>query len=298
MAETQEEPRVIVITGASSGFGKGVARKLSGEGSTLVLAARRRELLEELAAELNDYGACAIPVETDVSKRDDMERLAHTAVAEAGRIDVWVNNAGVGAIGCFERIPLADHEQVIRTDLLGTLYGSYFAYRQFLEQRSGTLINVASELGHHTIPYYSSYAAAKHGVVGLGDSLRQEVEQSRLEHIHICTVLPSAHDTPFFDHVANYSGHEVQAPRPLHDPENVVETIARLVRNPRDREFVGADGFIKVLLKKLMPGVEERLAARHMHRTQMVKAPAAADSQGSLRAPITKGTEVRAGRRK
>ena len=119
----------------------------------------------------------ALAVPTDVSRREDVERLGKQAVAEFGRIDVWINNAGVGALGPFERIPLELHEQVIRTDLLGTLYGSHVAYRQFLEQGRGTLINVSSELGRHTVPYYTSYAAAKHGVVGLGDALRQEIEQ-------------------------------------------------------------------------------------------------------------------------
>lgn len=83
-----------------------------------------------------------------------------------GRIDIWINNAGVGALGRFETVPLDDHVKVIETDLMGTLYGSYFAYRQFLHQGDGVLINMASELGRHTAPYYASYTAAKHGVVG------------------------------------------------------------------------------------------------------------------------------------
>jgi short-subunit dehydrogenase len=289
--------KVVVITGASSGFGKGAALKFAEEGASLVLAARRHELLEELAAECEAAGGRALAVQTDVSKRDEVERLAQAAIDEFGRIDVWVNNAGVGALGRFERIPLVDHEQVIATDLLGPLYGSYHAYRQFLAQGSGTLINVASELGGHTVPYYSSYAAAKHGVVGLGDSLRQEIELRDGRDIHVCTVMPAAHDTPFFDHAANYTGHEIQAPKPLHDPYDVVETIVRLARDPKDKEIVGADGVVKVLMKKLMPAAEEKMAAKSMHKTQMEKAPPAADSPNALRAPMQAGTEVSAGRR-
>jgi short-subunit dehydrogenase len=78
------------------------------------------------------------------------------------------------------------------------------------------------------MPYYSSYAAAKHGVIGLSDSLRQEVDQAKIKDVHVCRVMPTAHDTPFFDHAANYTGHEVRPPKPLHDPQNVVETIVRL----------------------------------------------------------------------
>jgi short-subunit dehydrogenase len=294
--EDRRTEQVIVLTGASSGFGKGVARRLAEQGAALALAARRRDLLDILASECERAGGRAIAVPTDVSRREDVERLAETAVRQFDRIDVWINNAGVGALGRFERIPLGDHEQVIHTNLLGTLYGSYLAYQQFLKQRSGVLINVASELGLYTVPYYSSYAASKHAVVGLGDSLRQEIAQNGLEGIHVCTVMPTAHDTPFFDHAANYTGHVVQPPKPLNDPYDVVDAIVRLVHDPRDEEIVGGDGLAKVLMKKLVPEAQERAHARQMHETQMEKAPPAVDSPNALRAPTRTGTEVRAGR--
>ncbi len=288
---------VVVITGASSGFGKGAARKFANEGAWLVLAARRDELLDELARECEGAGGRAVAVHADVGQREDVERLAQTAIATYGRIDVWVNNAGVGALGPFDKVPLDDHVKVIETDLLGTVYGSWHAYRQFLQQNAGVLINIASELGRHTVPYYASYAAAKHGVVGLSDSLRQEVAQRGLEHVHVCTIMPTAHDTPFFDHAANYTGHEVQAPPPLHDPENVVDAIVRIARDPKDKEIVGGDGVVKILLKNLLPGVEEKLAAKQMHKTQIEQAPPAADSPGAVRSPMPSGTEVKGGRR-
>jgi short-subunit dehydrogenase len=296
--DTDRIDGAIVITGASSGFGKGAALALAEEGASLVLAARRGELLDELAAECRTRGAPqAIAVRCDVSSRDDVARLADAALAELGRIDVWINNAGVGAIGRFDQVPLEDHEKVIATDLLGTVYGSWLAIRHFLGRGRGILINVASELGEHTVPYYASYAAAKHGVVALGDALRQELEQNDVETIHVCTVMPTAHDTPFFDHAANYTGHEVVAPKPLHDPQDVVDTLVRLVRDPQDEEIVGGDGVVKVLMKRLVPGVADRLAGRMMQRTQIEKAPAAPDSPGAVREPTAYGTEVSAGRK-
>jgi NAD(P)-dependent dehydrogenase (short-subunit alcohol dehydrogenase family) len=288
--------QVVVITGASSGFGKGAARRFAELGASVALAARRDELLQELANECEALGAQALPQETDVSVADEVRALAAATVARFGRIDVWVNNAGVGAIGPFEGVPITDHIKVIETNLLGTLYGSYYAYERFLAQGNGILINIASELGRHTVPYYSSYAAAKHGVVGLSDALRQELLQRPIESIHVCTIMPTAHDTPFFDHAANYSGHEVQAPWPLHDPENVVEAIVRLAQDPRNKEIVGGDGVLKVLMKNLAPGLSERMAARQMHATQM-RAPHAPDSPGAVRQPMPEGTEVSANRR-
>ncbi len=119
--------KVVVITGASSGFGKGAAENFAQKGAFVVLAARRAELIEQLARQCGASGGQALAVPTDVGRSDEVKRLADKAVSHFGRIDVWVNNAGAGAVGRFEEIPLEDHERVIQTDLLGTLYGSYFA---------------------------------------------------------------------------------------------------------------------------------------------------------------------------
>jgi short-subunit dehydrogenase len=293
VAHQELNDKVVVITGASSGFGRGAAVQFAAEGARLVLGARRGDLVEKVAAECRAAGAEAIAVPTDVSRREDVERLAETALRSFGRIDVWVNNAGVGAIGAFERIPLDVHEQLIATNLLGVLYGSHLAYRQFLAQGTGVLINIASELGFGSVPYYSSYAAAKHGVVGLSDSLRQEVKQNGLDGIHICTIMPTAHDTPFFEHAANYSDHAIVPPKPLHDPQNVVETIVRVARKPEDKKIVGADGVVKLIAANVMPAVSEKMGAKQMHKT-IEKAPPAGDSPGSVLEPMREGTEVRA----
>lgn len=298
MPDRSLQEKVIVITGASSGFGKGAARSLARAGASVVLAARRGNLLEDLARECEAMGARTRAVTTDVSRREDVEKLAQEAVSAFGRIDVWINDAGVGALGRFEDIPLDVHEQTIKTDLLGTLYGSYFAYRQFLRQGGGTLINIASELGKTTVPYYTSYAAAKHGVVGLSDSLRQEVKQNKLAGVHICTILPTAHDTPFFDHAANYTGHEVAPPKPLHDPSNVVAAIVDVARDPQDERVVGGDGILKVAMANLVPGMTEKAEAKAMHKTQMEKAPPGPDSPGAVQRPVARGTAVDMNRRK
>ena len=289
--------KVVVITGASSGFGRGAAQQFAVEGARLVLAARRSDLLDDVVDECKAEGASAIACPTDVSRRAEVERLVQAALNAFGRIDVWVNNAGVGALGRFERIPIEIHEQVIATNLSGTLYGSYCAYREFLMRGGGVLINIASELGFGSVPYYSSYTAAKHAVVGLSDSLRQEIKQSRIPGIHVCTILPTAHDTPFFDHVANYTGHEVTPPKPLHDPRDVVNAIVRVARDPEDEEIVGGDGVVKLFFANVMPGVAEKMSAKQIHRTQMENPPEAGDSPGAVVAPMREGTKVEAGRR-
>ena len=279
--------KVVVITGASSGFGKGAALRFAEEGASVVLAARRGDLLEALVRECESRGGQALAVPTDVGEPEEVERLARAAVEKFGRIDVWVNDAGVGALGPFERVPLELHEQVVKTDLLGTLYGSYAAYRQFLEQGAGILINVSSGLGRETVPGYSSYSAAKHGVVGLTETLRQEIEAKGIGGVYVCTVMPGAHDTPFFDHAANYTGREMEPPQPARDPHNVVDAILALARDP-GREPVHRPGIATIV-------------TRHGKRGARQPSPGAAseatDTPGAVRAPVPHGTGVSADRR-
>jgi len=293
MAERDLAEKVVVITGASSGFGKGAALKFADQGASLVLAARREELLDELATECERLGGRAHVVPTDVSLEEDMATLAEAAVSEFGRIDVWVNNAGVGAIGRFEEVPLADHVKVIETDLLGTLYGSYFALREFRQQNAGILINVASVIGKVPAPYYSSYAAAKHGVVGLSAVLRQELEQEKIDTVRVCTVMPTSFDTPFFEHAANYTGHKTEPIPPVYEPEKVVDVIVRLATDPEDEVTVGTAATFSKLAHQLAPGLTEAMMGRQAHKAHIEKAPPAPETGGSVHEPISKGTGVK-----
>jgi len=150
----QYHGKVIVITGASSGFGKGTALELARRGASVVLAARSVDTLNELARECETAGGQALALATDVSDRDAVENLARQSISRFGHFDVWINDAGVASIGRFDQVPLEDHEKVIGTDLLGTIFGSHFALRHFRERGKGTLINVASIIGKIPAPLY------------------------------------------------------------------------------------------------------------------------------------------------
>lgn len=296
MAEQNLSGKVVVITGASSGFGKGAALKFAQAGASVVLAARREELLNELAAECESAGGRALAVPTDVGEQEESEQLARKALSQFGRIDVWVNNAGAGALGRFEEVPLAEHVQVIKTDLLGTIYGSYFALRQFRQQGFGTLINVSSVIGKVPAPYFASYAAAKHGVVGLSAALRQELEEDKVDDaIHVCTVMPTSMDTPFFEHAANYTGHESVPIPPVYDAEKVVDVIVRLATDPEDEVSVGASGKFMTFAHQMAPGLVEAMMRRQTKKAQMEEAQPAAATAGAVRQPSGSGTEVGGG---
>jgi short-subunit dehydrogenase len=143
--------------------------------ANVVLAARRTDLLEDIAKQVRHAGGTALVVTTDISKPEDVQHLADEAVAKYRHIDVWINDVGVGAIGRFWEIPLADQNRVIDVNLKGIINGSYTAAKLFIKQKSGTLINLGSIDSEVPLAYQGSYAASKAGVRGLGESLNQEL---------------------------------------------------------------------------------------------------------------------------
>lgn len=284
--------RVVVITGASSGFGRGAALRFAEAGARVVLAARRKRLLKQIAEECREAGGEALVVETDVSSSSDVEELATRAVDKFGKIDVWVNNAGVGAVARFDETPLEEHEQVIQTNLMWTIYGSYAALQQFRKQGRGVLINVGSFAGKVAAPYLSSYSASKFGVRGLGMALRQELEANGEDRIHVCTVMPVSMDTPFFEHAANHTGKPVQPIPPVYDPQKVVDVIYEVALDPEDEVIVGSSGKVGGWAERLAPGLIESQMGKRAHKAQMKQKKSAPDKSGSVFKPMRSGTGV------
>ncbi|MCC8363367.1 SDR family NAD(P)-dependent oxidoreductase [Lysobacter sp. A6] len=278
--------KTIVITGASSGIGRGVALALAELGANVVVAARRAEALRDLAEEC---GPNAMAVTTDVADPNDVENLREAALSRFPGIDTWINNAGVAAIGPFDEIPLRDHARVIETNLVGTINGAHVALDHFRTRGTGTLINVASMLGTTPAPYYATYCASKYGIVGLSASLRQELRARGDHAIRICTVMPMAADTTFYDHAANYSGHEL-LPYPVLQAELVVAAIVHAVANPRDEVTVGLPATMATLSQRVAPWLTESITSMATHELQMNRAPLAPVTEGNLHAPVMIGT--------
>jgi short-subunit dehydrogenase len=281
------KPQTIVITGASSGFGKGVARRLAAQGRNLVLVARRGQLLEDLAREC----PAALAITADIGDAGAAGRIAAAARKRFGQFDAWINNAGVAALGRFEEVPLADHLRVAQTNLLGTIAGSHVALVEFRANGQGVLVNVASLLGRVPAPYYASYVASKFGVVGLGAALRQELRATGQAGVHVCTVLPGAADTTFFEHAANYTGHRPE-PSPLDEPEPVIEAIVSALDNPRDEIVVGTGTSTALLAEQFAPGLMERAFGVATQVTHIERTPVVEPTPGNLHAPVDAGSEV------
>ncbi|HJU20618.1 MAG TPA: SDR family oxidoreductase [Stellaceae bacterium] len=282
----------VVITGASSGVGRAAALTFARQGARLALAARRMELLERLAAECEALGAQAIAVPTDVGDSEAMRRLADTAAARLGPIRVWINNAGVGAVGSYGETPIAAHRRVIETNLLGAMNGAHAVLPQFFAERRGVLINTLSLGAWAAAPYAAAYATSKFGLRGFSESLRAEL--GSWPDIHVCDLFPSFLDTPGIAHGANYTGRALQPAPPVYDPQRVADAMFRLVLRPRPTVAVGMPARLARLAHALAPGITGWTTARFLE-LYLHRAAAAPVTEGNLFQPVPEGSTIRGG---
>lgn len=286
--------RTYVIVGASSGFGRGTAARLGSLRANVVLAARRTELLEEVANEVRANGGSALVVTTDASKPEEVQKLADAAVARFGRIDVWMNVAGIGAIGRFWEIPVDDYSRLIDINVKGVLYGSRTAIRHFITQGGGTLVNVGSIDSEVPLAYQATYAASKAAVLSIARSVNQELRHAGYgKTIKIATVMPWAADTPWWPHAANYSG---RAPRMamMDAPKKIVDAMVWVSLHPREELPVGWKAQTFYSAHHILPDLVERVSA-NVQRAELNKASPAPATSGSLHRPMASGTAVDGG---
>ena len=247
----------MVLTGASSGIGHATALAFARQGAQLVLAARGAEALDKVVAECHLLDADALAVPTDVTDAGAMRALADAAIQRYGRIDVWINNVGIGAVGAFDATPIEAHQQIIAANLVGHMNGAHAVLPHFRKRGCGMLINMISVGGWTVAPYAAAYTASKFGLRGFSEALRAEL--GNLPDVHVCEVYPTFVDTPGMLHGANYSGKRLRPPPPVLDPRSVASALVALSRAPRDVTSIGSVALPGRLAHALMPKLTSRL---------------------------------------
>ena len=274
--------KVVVITGASSGLGRASAVEFARRGATVVLAARRAEALEETARLCGDGGAESRVVVTDVTDEAQVRALAERALEVSGRIDVWVNNAGVTSFGLLDETAIEEHRRVMETNLWGAVFGARAIVPIFRRQRFGVLINVGSILSKVGQPFVPSYVISKHALRGLTHALRAELANTT--DIHVCTLLPYAIDTPHFQTGANLVGRSAHAMPPVQSPEKVALALVNLAEHPEREKHVPGYAALGLGLHAVFPRLVERVLADSLNRWHF-GAPEALNARGNLWQP-------------
>ncbi len=197
------EGTVALVTGASSGIGEATAAMLSAQGATVALAARRKDRLDALAAGIRNEGGTALVLESDVTDEGRATEAVERTVAELGRLDTLVNNAGVMLLGPIEGAPLSEWQRMVELNLLGLLYCAHAALPHLLRaaqdgpRHVADMVNISSVAGR--VPRLGSgvYNLTKHGVGAFSESLRQEVTE---RHVRVSLVEPGATETELASH--------------------------------------------------------------------------------------------------
>lgn len=280
------DEQVIVITGASSGIGLCTALLAAERGARVVLVARSGDTLKQIAAEIHRQGGDAMAATADVADRAELADIAASVISQYGRIDTWVNNAGVAIYGRLDEVNEADSRRLFDVNFWGVVNGSMIAL-PYLRQTGGVLINVGSEAAEDVVPLQGIYSASKHAVKGFTDALRLEVEHIDEAPVIVTLIQPSAVNTPYPEHARNYMNREPKLPTPMIDPEQVAEAILDAATNGGRDVRVGAMSWVNTTVSKLLPSLSDHMSTMQTNRQQRDEQPQ--HPQGTLYQPGMSG---------
>ena len=255
--KTITEAPVIVITGASSGIGAAAARLFARQGYRVVLAARRLERLQSLAGEIQPAGGPALPVQVDLGRLEDIQRMTAITLEHFGQIDILFNNAGFGRLGFLETLdPLEALQGQIQVDLLGLMWATQSVLPTMIARRSGLIINMGSLAALVAPPTYSVYAAVKFGVRGFSEALRREVG---MYGIGVSLICPGGVETEFAESAGVQRKSGTTTPGWLKlSAQQVAQAVLQTARRPRRIVILPPAMRLAVWLNALFPGLVDR----------------------------------------
>jgi len=250
--------QVIVITGASSGIGLVTARTAAAKGARVMLVARSDDELGTIVREINNAGGTADFIVADVVDAEAMVRVASETQARFGRIDTWINDAGVAIYAKLLQTPEDEHQKLLQTNYFGAVHGCLAAVPA-LKAEGGALITVGSIASDIGSPVMGAYSASKHAIKAYVQALRIELKDMA-PNVSVTLVKPAGIDTPIAQHAANHEGGEAQIPPPVYDPQIVADAILDCAVHPRREITVGGAGRAQVLFAEHFPALFEWLA--------------------------------------
>jgi short-subunit dehydrogenase len=222
-------------------------------------------------------------VVADVGNEADVKRLADAAILRFGRIDTWVNNAGVSIYGRLEDVPTEDHRRLFETNFWGLVYGSLAAVRH-LKQHGGAIVNVGSVTSHLPVPYESMYSASKHAAKAFTSALRMEAETDGYP-ISVTFITPGGINTPYPKHAKNYLDQENAIPSPLYAPETVARAILHAATHRVRDVYIGSEAKVAEMQARYAPRMHEWFLKAFGRRILTYRRPARPREQNALHQP-------------
>ncbi|OFW55494.1 MAG: hypothetical protein A2W01_05250 [Candidatus Solincola sediminis] len=267
MRKVEFKGKIVLVTGAASGLGRGIALAFARAGSDIVLADINEAGLAETAAMVEAAGSRSLIKRVDVASREQMEAMAAEVLSDWGRVDILVNNAGVGCGGELANIPIDDLEWIVGINLMGELYGTRLFLPHMIERGEGYIVNIASLSGLVLLPFHIAYTTTKFGLTGFSTALWAE---TRRHGIGVSVVCPGAISTNITEgmrmHVNEKQGRSTaKFERMLQekgiDPEEAGRLILEAVARRKFLILLGKEAYIMYYLTRLFPGLMRRLVA-------------------------------------
>lgn len=275
---------IVVITGASGGIGRATARAFARPGARIALLARGERGLAATCTEVENAGALALAIPTDVADEQQVESAAAQVEQQWGRIDIWVNNAMATIFGPISALTGSQIKRATEVTYLGAVYGTMSALKRMRAQNHGVIVQVGSALAYRAIPLQAPYCAAKHALRGFTDSLRTELLHDG-SNIHLTMVHLSAFNTPQFDWALNLVGKRPMPVPPIFQPELAAEAIVWAARHRRREVFVGWPAVKAVTGNKIIPRWLDRVLAEKGYTGQITSEPLPPDACANLYEP-------------
>jgi len=277
------DEQVIVVTGASSGIGRETALRLASKGARVVASARREEPLDDLVEQIRSAGGEATSVPADVSIYEDVQSLAREAVSTYGRIDTWVNNAGILLVSEFENADLDEARRIFDVNFWGEYHGCKAVLPIMKRQGSGTIINITSLTAKRPLPMMSVYSASKAAINGLSEALRAELADTGIE---LCIVMPATIDTPLFEHARSKEGVAPRATPPIYPPSEVAKAIEKCAVSPKRMVYAGPAGQMFAISNYMAGGVLDKLLGAVRRPATLTRRPEAPEGEDNLTRPM------------
>lgn len=263
---------IVVITGASAGVGRALAREYGARGARVALLARGRDGLEAARREIAALGGEAMVCPVDVADAGAVENAACEIDESFGPPDLWINNAMASVFSPVKEMTADEFHRVTEVTYLGVVHGTLSALRRMVPRDRGAIVQVGSALAYRGIPLQSAYCAAKHAVQGFCDSLRSELLHDR-SHVTVTMVQLPALNTPQFDWVKSRLPNRAQPVPPIFQPEVAAKAIVWAAEQRRREVYVGMPTVRAIVGDKIAPGLLDRILARMGYDAQQTDEP-------------------------